>query len=150
MSINVDNTWTKIITWHFSTTPCDLFSRINTTEVPALASSGHLRQPWTVRFDSSCCLIWTHGLDSSQPNQRVESFSLCRQYYPLSSPINRGGFHGLSMKKIGCKIGWKSASPPQFFCNKFSLFFLSPPWPSATTTLTTGLNTIVSTNPDPH
>jgi len=76
---------------------------------------------------------------------RVEIFPLCKQYYPLWSPINKGGFHALEKEKIKCKDGRKPAFPAQFSCNRFSLLFLSPSWPSATTTLITSLPTIIST-----
>ena len=85
-------------------------------------------------------------LGSFPTESRVEIFPLCKQDYPLRSPINRGGFHALEKEKIERKVGRKPAFPAQFSYNRFSLFFLSPSWPSATTTLITGLPTIISTS----
>ena len=46
----------------------------------------------------------------------------------LSPPINRGGFHGLSMKKIGFKVGQKLGFSPHFFLlADISLSFISLP-----------------------
>jgi len=85
-------------------------------------------------------------LGSFLTESRVQKFSKCRQDYPLQSPINRYGFHALGEEKIEQKVGRKLAFLAQFSCNRFSLFFLSPLWPSAaTTTLITGLPTIIST-----
>jgi hypothetical protein len=53
---------------------------------------------------------------------------LCRQDYPLSSPINMSGFHGLIMKEIGSKVGKKPALTLGF-CH-FSLSLPLPPPPS--------------------
>ena len=57
-------------------------------------------------------------------------------------------------RKSGAKSAENQLPLPSFSAtsslSSFSLFFLSPPWPSATTTLTTGLNTIISHNPNPH
>jgi len=49
-----------------------------------------------------------------------------------TTPINWGGFHGLSIKKIGSKLSQKPALP-WFLAD--TILFLSPPWPSTTTTL---------------
>jgi len=65
-----------------------------------------------------------------------------RRDYPLPPPINRGGFDILEEEKIGSKNRQKLAFSAQFSCNKSFLFFLSPPWPSASTTLIIGLSTI--------
>jgi len=87
-------------------------------------------------------------------NQRLGSFPtksraailpLCRQDYPLPSPINRGSVDDLREEKFGSKVSQKPAFSAQFSCNRSFLFFLSPLWPSATTTLITGLSTISST-----
>jgi len=45
----------------------------------------------------------------------AEIFHQWRQYYPLSSPINRGGFHYLRMKKKGPKSVKNQSSPLVFF-----------------------------------
>jgi len=87
-------------------------------------------------------------------SQRFESFltesmaeilSRCRWDYPLPPPINRGGFDILEEEKIRSKNRQKPAFSAQFSCNRSFFFFLSPLWPSATTTLIIGLSTISST-----
>jgi len=69
-------------------------------------------------------------------NQRLGSFltesmaaifSLCRQNYPFPPTINRGGFHGLSMKKMGSKIYKKKTSHSLVPSQRFPLYFLSSP-----------------------
>jgi len=54
-------------------------------------------------------------LGSLPTESRVEMFFLCRKDYPLPPPINRGGFHGLSWKKIGSKVDQKPAFLPRIF-----------------------------------
>jgi hypothetical protein len=75
-------------------------------------------------------------LPSRTKGQDVASL---KKYLP--PPINRGGFHGLSMKKIGSKVGQKSGFSPYFFSSSrhLSLFFLFlsplqplPPWETTT------------------
>ena len=89
-------------------------------------------------------------LGSFPSESRAELFLHCRQDFPLPSLINRGGFDGMREENIGSKISQKTSDFP-CFCN-FSLFPLpfSPPWPSATTTLITGLPTISSTTGSQH
>ena len=57
-------------------------------------------------------------LGSFPGESRAESFPQRRQDFPLSPPINRGGFDGLRKEKIGSKIRKKPTS--------LSLYTLSP------------------------
>jgi hypothetical protein len=52
-----------------------------------------------------------------------------------------GGFHGLSMKKIGSK----NQFAPVFTATVNFLLFLSSPWPLPTNIVTAGLTTILFT-----
>ena len=66
--------------------------------------------------------ILNQQLGSLPTELRVGIFPLRIQDYPLLTPINRGGFHGLSRKKMRCKI----SSPPRFFLQQvLSLLSLS-------------------------
>ena len=56
----------------------------------------------------------------------AEIFPLYRQDYRLPPPINRCGFHGSSMKKIGSKI-CKKTSHSSVRSQFFPPFLLSPP-----------------------
>jgi len=75
----------------------------------------------------------------------AESFFQYRQDCPFPLPINKGGFHGQSMMKIKCKI-----EKNQLLLVLFLQRVLSLSWPSATTTVTISLTTIISTNPAPY
>jgi len=68
-------------------------------------------------------------LPSRTKGQDVASL---KKYLP--PPINRGGFHGLSMKKIGSKVGQKSGFSPYFFSSSRHLSLLSLYVASSTTT----------------
>jgi len=68
-------------------------------------------------------------LPSRTKGQDVASL---KKYLP--PPINRGGFHGLSMKKIGSKVGQKSGFSPYFFSSNRHLCLLSLSVASSTTT----------------
>jgi len=83
-------------------------------------------------------------LGSFSSESRAEIFLHCRKDFPLLPPINRDGFDGLREEKFRSKISQKTSH--------FSLFPLpfSPPWPSTTTTLITGLPTISSTTGSQH
>jgi len=85
-------------------------------------------------------------LGSFPSESRAKILPRYRGDYPLPPPINRGCVYGLMEEKIGSKT-----SHFPCFCN-FSLFPLplSPSWPSATTTLITGLPTISSTIGSQH
>jgi len=84
-------------------------------------------------------------LGSLPTKSRAKILPRCRRDYPLPPSINRVSVDGLREKKIGSKHREKLAFLAQFSCNRSILFFLSLPWPSATTTLITGLSTISST-----
>jgi hypothetical protein len=47
---------------------------IETTTDVAPAQRDQLRQPWTIKFDSSWCLFWANGWDPSQLNQGPKCF----------------------------------------------------------------------------
>jgi len=79
-----------------------------------------------------------------ESNQGLRLFPRRRQDYPLSIPINRSRFHAQE-EKIERKVGKKPAFPAHFSCNQPFLFFFSPLWPSATTTFTTALTTVLPT-----
>jgi hypothetical protein len=89
-------------------------------------------------------------LGSFPSESRAEIFLHCRQDCPLPPPIYRGGFDGPREEKIGAKVSQKTSHFPLFL--QFSLFPLplSPRWPSAITTLFTGLPTINYTTGSQH
>jgi len=100
-------------------------------------NSGNLfLQIWQLREAT-----FNQQLGSLPTKSRAKILPRCGWDYPLPPPINRGGFDGLREEKIGSKNHQKSAFSTQFSCNRSFLFFLSPPWPLATTTLITGLST---------
>ena len=85
-------------------------------------------------------------LKSFPIESRAKSFLPCRQDYPFPSLINRCGFHGLSMKKIGSKNHKKpTSSSPFFSCHFLSLSLstfpaskaLQPPTPPQEANTTT-------------
>jgi len=99
-------------------------------------------------------LIWqlkmstlSQRLGSLPTESMAEIFPQYRQDFPLLPPINRGGCHGLREEKIGSKVGQKTNHLPCF--SSFSVVSLSPfsfsTVPSATTNVTVGLTTILST-----
>ena len=85
-------------------------------------------------------------MGSFPTKSRPEILPRCRRDYPLPPPINRGSVDDLREKKIERKVGRKPAFPAQFSCKQPLLFFLSPPWSSATTTIITHLLTVISTS----
>ena len=71
---------------------------------------------------------FSQRLGSFPTKSRVEIFSMCRQDYPLRSPINRGGL-ALREEKIESKVNKKIASLPCFspFLSSLSLLAISLP-----------------------
>jgi len=71
---------------------------------------------------------FSQRLGSFPTKSRVEIFSMCRQDYPLRSPINRGGL-ALREEKIESKVNQKTASLPCFspFLSSLSLLAISLP-----------------------
>jgi hypothetical protein len=88
--------------------------------------------PFNCQIRQFMMLILSQQLRFFLTELRAKFFSQWRQDCPLPSPINRGGFNDSSMKKIRFKVG-KKIYFPIVFCRLF--IFLSPPWPSATTTI---------------
>ena len=104
-----------------------------------------LKQPTRAALDCQIQQFMVHTLNqrfgSFQSNQGLKFFPRL----PSSTPINRSRFHVRGEEKIERKVGQNPTFPAQFSCNCSFLFFLSLSWPSATTTLITGLPTIIST-----
>jgi len=71
---------------------------------------------------------FSQRLGSFPTKSRVEIFSMCRQDYPLRSPINRVGL-ALREEKIESKVNKKTASLPCFspFLSSLSLLAISLP-----------------------
>ena len=100
---------------------------------------------------------------------RAESSPLCKQENPIPPPINRCGFHGLSMKKVGSKLGQKaslflvsatSLSPPShqptratisLSATKSTTHYQRDRQPTSTTSRTTATSSSLSLlqNPSP-
>jgi len=123
---------------------------------PYVNVSGWMTERWRreeINSGSLFLQIWqlrkatlNQRLGSLPTKSRAKILPRCRRDYPLLLPINRGSVDDLREKKIKCKVGQKPAFPALFSCKRSFLFFLSPPWPSATTTIITCLLTIVPTS----
>ena len=130
----------------FSTTPCDQVGLNDNILALVIAQRGQLNQLLSADFQLRIPTL-SQWLGSFPTESRAEIFPQYRQDCPLPPPINRGGFNG--QKKGENRV---QSQPKNLFSCRFLhiyYFFLSPPWPSATTTLITGLPTIFSSHLQP-
>ena len=110
MSTKIDNTWTKMVTWHPSTPEYGSFRPINITTAPTPASIPRAALNYNIWQFMVPTL--NQRLGSFRTELRADIFPLCRQNHPHPPPINSDGFHGLSMKKIWSKKLQKTSHSP--------------------------------------